>query len=222
MLAKILVVDDEPDLEHLVRQKFRKQIRANEYQFHFAVNGVDALNVVHDNRGIDLVLTDLDNDNIPDLGIQIPFYAGSYFYILGYNNGLYRILYRQPGWEVGVDTYSVVFINDGNRNEIPEITFWAGAASQGMHIYEMIEWKDSAFRSIIQTSPDEYMQAEEIEKYARVEATGLVYYKDIDNDNISEFIIDTGFPVAYGYEIGLPFQKVIRFHKWNGEYLASL
>jgi len=27
MPAKILVVDDEPDLEHLIRQKFRKEIR---------------------------------------------------------------------------------------------------------------------------------------------------------------------------------------------------
>jgi len=163
---------------------------------------------------------DFTNDNIPDLGIHIPFYVGSYLYILGCQNGEFKILYRQPGWEFGVDTYSVVYIQDGNKNEIPEITFWAGAASQGMHIYEMIEWKDTAFRSIIQTSPDEYKQRSEIENYARVDATGYVYYQDIDNDNSDEFIINTGFPVADGYEIGLPFQNVLRFHKWNGEYYA--
>ncbi len=33
MPAKILVVDDEPDLEILVIQKFRKKIRAQEYSF---------------------------------------------------------------------------------------------------------------------------------------------------------------------------------------------
>ena len=38
-LAKILVVDDEPDLQELIRQKFRNKIKANEYEFHFAENG---------------------------------------------------------------------------------------------------------------------------------------------------------------------------------------
>ena len=39
MSHKILVVDDEADLEVLIRQKFRKQIRENEYDFTFAQNG---------------------------------------------------------------------------------------------------------------------------------------------------------------------------------------
>ena len=34
-MAKILVVDDEPDLEVLVKQKFRKQIRDGNYEFVF-------------------------------------------------------------------------------------------------------------------------------------------------------------------------------------------
>ena len=38
-VAKILVVDDEPDLELLVRQKFRRKIRRGEYEFLFAQNG---------------------------------------------------------------------------------------------------------------------------------------------------------------------------------------
>jgi adenylate cyclase len=36
MMAKILVVDDEADLEILIKQKFRKQIRENLYAFIFA------------------------------------------------------------------------------------------------------------------------------------------------------------------------------------------
>jgi len=39
MKSKILVVDDETDLEVLIKQKFRKQIRQNEYEFVFAVMG---------------------------------------------------------------------------------------------------------------------------------------------------------------------------------------
>lgn len=42
-MAKILVVDDETDLEVLIKQKFRKKIREKEYEFLFAINGVDAL-----------------------------------------------------------------------------------------------------------------------------------------------------------------------------------
>ena len=38
--AKILVVDDEPDLELLIRQRFRHKIRSNELTFEFAGNGV--------------------------------------------------------------------------------------------------------------------------------------------------------------------------------------
>jgi CheY-like chemotaxis protein len=44
MPSRILVVDDEPDLEHLVQQKFRKKIKEREFEFVFAHNGVDALN----------------------------------------------------------------------------------------------------------------------------------------------------------------------------------
>jgi sigma-B regulation protein RsbU (phosphoserine phosphatase) len=59
-----LVVDDEPDLEHLVRQKFRRQIRKNEFEFVFAENGVDALDKLKSHGDIDLVLTDI---NMPEM-----------------------------------------------------------------------------------------------------------------------------------------------------------
>ena len=59
-LAKILVVDDEPDLQELIKQKFRNKIKANEYEFHFAVNGVEALEKISNDGAIDLVLTDIN------------------------------------------------------------------------------------------------------------------------------------------------------------------
>ena len=43
MTATILVVDDEPDLEALVLQKFRRQIRDGLVQFVFAHDGIEAL-----------------------------------------------------------------------------------------------------------------------------------------------------------------------------------
>ena len=69
MPVKILVVDDEPDLELLVRQKFRKQIRANEFDFAFARNGVEALEKLEAEPDIDLVLTDI---NMPEMdGLEL-------------------------------------------------------------------------------------------------------------------------------------------------------
>ncbi|MCW9066486.1 MAG: SpoIIE family protein phosphatase, partial [Ignavibacteriaceae bacterium] len=56
----ILVVDDEPDLQELIRQKFRNKIKANEYEFHFAENGVQALEKIANDGAIDLILTDIN------------------------------------------------------------------------------------------------------------------------------------------------------------------
>ncbi len=64
MPAKILVVDDETDLELLVTQKFRKKIRNQEYQFIFAHNGVEALTQLQDVPDIDIVLSDI---NMPEM-----------------------------------------------------------------------------------------------------------------------------------------------------------
>ena len=50
MTAKILVVDDEPDLEDLVTQKFRRQIEDGSLSFGFARDGVDALALLEANR----------------------------------------------------------------------------------------------------------------------------------------------------------------------------
>ncbi|MBW4687243.1 MAG: AAA-like domain-containing protein [Komarekiella atlantica HA4396-MV6] len=59
MLAKILVVDDEPDLELLLRQKFRKKIREKQFQLIFARNGIEALEKLQTEPHIDIVLTDI-------------------------------------------------------------------------------------------------------------------------------------------------------------------
>lgn len=63
-MAKILVVDDEPDLEVLIKQRFRKQIRDRQYEFVFAVNGSDALEKIRDSEDLDLVLSDI---NMPEM-----------------------------------------------------------------------------------------------------------------------------------------------------------
>jgi phosphoserine phosphatase RsbU/P len=59
MPTKILVVDDEPDLQLLVQQNFFKQIRKKEYDFDFALNGAEALEKLHE-REFDIVLSDIN------------------------------------------------------------------------------------------------------------------------------------------------------------------
>ncbi len=56
---KILVVDDEPDVELLLRQQYMKKIRAEEWQLVFAENGVDALEKLEADPEIQLVMTDI-------------------------------------------------------------------------------------------------------------------------------------------------------------------
>lgn len=60
MAVRILVVDDEPDLESLIRQRFRKKIRSNELEFFFAQNGAEALSRLDEVRDIEILLTDLN------------------------------------------------------------------------------------------------------------------------------------------------------------------
>jgi adenylate cyclase len=58
--VKILVVDDEPDLEALVQMKFRKQIRNGNLDFQFAGDGQEALEKLDADPDIDIVLTDIN------------------------------------------------------------------------------------------------------------------------------------------------------------------
>jgi DNA-binding NtrC family response regulator len=52
----ILVVDDEADVELLINQQFRHQVRAGEFSFSFARNGEQALAMLQKDAGFDLML----------------------------------------------------------------------------------------------------------------------------------------------------------------------
>lgn len=63
-MTKILVVDDEVDLETLIKQKFRQKIREHEYEFIFASNGREALEKLSQHRDVEVVLSDI---NMPEM-----------------------------------------------------------------------------------------------------------------------------------------------------------
>ena len=62
--AKILVVDDELELERLIKQRLRKSIREKEIELVFARNGNEALEKLQSDREIVMVLTDI---NMPEM-----------------------------------------------------------------------------------------------------------------------------------------------------------
>ena len=59
-IAQVLFVDDEPDFEELIRQRFRKEIRSGRMQVSFAQNGQEALECLQEDPAIQLVFTDLN------------------------------------------------------------------------------------------------------------------------------------------------------------------
>ena len=71
---KILVVDDEPDLEPLMLQRMRRHIRAGRYTFVFAQNGIEALERLSEVDDIDMVLSDINMPRMDGLTLleQIP------------------------------------------------------------------------------------------------------------------------------------------------------
>ena len=71
---KILVVDDEPDVEPLVLQRMRRKIRSGLYTFVFAQNGIEALVCLREDSDIDMVLSDINMPQMDGLTLleQIP------------------------------------------------------------------------------------------------------------------------------------------------------
>ena len=63
-MTKILVADDESDLEILIKQKFRQKIRDQKYEFIFALNGKEALEKIQQHPDVEMVLSDI---NMPEM-----------------------------------------------------------------------------------------------------------------------------------------------------------
>ncbi|MCK1722142.1 adenylate/guanylate cyclase domain-containing protein [Bradyrhizobium sp. 141] len=69
MTATILFVDDEPDLEALILQKFRRQIRDGQIDIMFARDGLDALASLEQNPHVDMVVSDINMPRMDGLSL---------------------------------------------------------------------------------------------------------------------------------------------------------
>jgi len=67
----ILVVDDEPDVEVLFRQQFRRDLRAGRFVMEFAQSAPAALQRISDAQGVSLILI-LSDINMPGMtGLEL-------------------------------------------------------------------------------------------------------------------------------------------------------
>ena len=79
MTARILVVDDEQDLEALMRQKFRRQIADGSFSLSFASDGVEALALLDGDPGIaDLVISDINMPRMDGLALLARLQDGGF------------------------------------------------------------------------------------------------------------------------------------------------
>ncbi|WP_439374128.1 adenylate/guanylate cyclase domain-containing protein [Bradyrhizobium sp. PMVTL-01] len=69
MTATILFVDDEPDLEALILQKFRRQIRDGQFALMFARDGLEALEALEQNPHVDMVVSDINMPRMDGLSL---------------------------------------------------------------------------------------------------------------------------------------------------------
>ena len=63
----ILVADDEPDLEALVLQRFRRRIRNGDFSFRFVRDGQQAIEALKEDPSIDVLLTDINMPKVDGL-----------------------------------------------------------------------------------------------------------------------------------------------------------
>lgn len=70
-MKKILIVDDETDIEPLFRQRFRKELKNGDFQFDFCFSAEEALRLIGNKSPLDIVLV-LSDINMPGMsGLEL-------------------------------------------------------------------------------------------------------------------------------------------------------
>lgn len=59
-MKKILIVDDESSIKFLFTRMFKKEVKSELYELFFAENGEEALEVLTNNAGIELIISDIN------------------------------------------------------------------------------------------------------------------------------------------------------------------
>jgi CheY-like chemotaxis protein len=71
MIVRVLIVDDEPDVETLFRQQFRREVRQELYILNFALSGKAALDILDGHIGAEIILL-ISDINMPGMtGLEL-------------------------------------------------------------------------------------------------------------------------------------------------------
>lgn len=71
MTVKVLIVDDEPDVETMFRQQFRREVRQGLYTLDFALSGAAALDKLADHVGDEIILLVSDINMLGMSGLEL-------------------------------------------------------------------------------------------------------------------------------------------------------
>jgi phosphoserine phosphatase RsbU/P len=199
MARKILVVDDEPDLEVLIQQKFRRKIRKNVFKFYFARNGFEALEQLEANEDIDMILTDINMPQMDGLTLleellKTPFLAKAVV-VSAYgdmdnirtamNRGAFDFLTKP------IDFSDLEMTIDKTLNELSILRKGVQARDALSAIKQEMELAGRLQKSIL---PSAYPECPEITIYGK-----MVPAKEVGGDFYDFFFIDDdrlGFVIA--------------------------
>ncbi len=158
-------------------------------------------------EGRNFALNDLTNDTIPEFIIGL-----TSFFVFGCKNGQYEKMFEIPP-DGYLQPSKIFSVKDNNRNGLIEMTVLVGVWSQGGHAYQIYEWGGDGFRNLLVSDMSEYPDAGEI----WVEATGKIFYQNMDSDPINELVLDSGIPVWSNYHDFLPWRNKRTIYDWNGQ-----
>ncbi|MCJ7435785.1 MAG: hypothetical protein MUO77_20075 [Anaerolineales bacterium] len=151
---------------------------------------------------------DFTNDGIPELA-----FVSGLFHIFGCVGGKYQTLFSQRDIDGWLTTYSIIDIQDGNQNGIPEILFFTGQQSQGGHSYRIYEWDGIQFRNLLAPT---YSDSPDSGEISVVSVDGDVEFQDLNHDGFQEIVSTDGIPIWSVYNDGLPWRSEKRYFKWDG------
>jgi hypothetical protein len=139
-------------------------------------------------------------------------------YVFGCKSGQYIKLLQLPP-DTSMTAPKLLFINDANRNGIPEITFLTARYSKGGRTYRIYEWNNDSFVSLL----DIPIYEDDIGSGGVfVTVSGEIHFEDIDDDLVQELIVDNGDYVQWAMEPGdLPWRNERIYYKWDGKYFTQ-
>jgi len=161
-------------------------------------------------EGQNFLYKDLTSDGTPELVLGL-----TSFYIFSCTDGRYKKIFELPP-DGHVIAPQILFSKDNNRNGLIELTILIGTWTGGGRAYQIYEWDGEQFRNLVLSDNPNFPDLAEI----WVEASGKIFYQDMNNDTVNELIRDSGIMSWLTYSDALPWRNKRTYYQWNGKNYA--